>query len=339
MDILIVKLGALGDVINTLPLAIELKRHLGARIHWITAPLSYPLLDRHEAVDQTILFERRKDAASIFNFLSRLRSCRYDVILDLQRILKSGLIAVAARGSRKIGFDKQRCKEMTWLLPFERIPAAVSHSHMVGQYLEFARYLGVQTNKVRWCINTGAHKPKGLPSRYVVLNIGATKPANRWTAKGFADLAISIRKGCGVACVLTGAPEDAPMADKIMALAGPALFNLTGQTTLLELVDVIDGAAVVVTCDTGPMHLAVALDKKVVALFGPSDHRRTGPYRGKVLCAKLDCTPCNRKKCRKPVCMDAIRAEDVLRLVRPLLGDDEKYTVCSNVFENQPLEP
>ena len=91
------------------------------------------------------------------------------------------------------------------------------------------------------------------------------------------------------------------------------VFNLVGKTSLLELIDLIAAAAVVVSCDTGPMHLAVALGKPLVALFGPSDERRTGPYRGTVIRAKLDCAPCSRKTCAVPTCMEAIRPEDVLQ--------------------------
>ncbi len=324
MDILIVKLGALGDVINTLPLAIQLKQHFKAQIHWITAPLSYPLLAGHSAVDQVILFDRKKGGAAIRSLLRRIRSHQFDLVLDLQRTMKSGLICTAARGKRKIGFDKRRCKEMTWLLPFERIPAGDPHAHMVDQYLDFARYLGLPAGQVQWHIQSSGHKVQGLPRRYMVLNIGATKPANRWTVQGFVELATTIRKKYNLPCVLTGGPEDVPMAIHIAGQSDDNVINLVGKTSLLELVDLLKDAIMVVTCDTGPMHLAVALGKDVVALFGPSDHRRTGPYRGMVIRANLDCVPCNRRLCKRPVCMDAIRAEDVSRVLNLSCKDAEK---------------
>jgi ADP-heptose:LPS heptosyltransferase len=323
MDILIVKLGALGDVINTLPLAIQLKQHFNAHIHWITAPLSYPLLAGHPSIDHAILFDRKKGMSSIRSLLHQIRSQHFDLVLDLQRTMKSGLICAAARGARKIGFDRRRCKELTWLLPFERIPAGDLHAHMLDQYLDFARYLGIHTGEVRWDLKTGTHPVEGLPHNYIVLNIGATKPANRWTVEGFARMAIIVRRRYKIPCVLTGGPEDIPMAERIVVLAGGGVCNLAGKTSLLELVDVIDASFAVVTCDTGPMHLAVALGCQVVALFGPSDHRRTGPYRGKVIRARLDCAPCNQKRCQRPVCMDAIRAEDVLRVLNLSCKDAE----------------
>jgi heptosyltransferase-1 len=315
MDILIVKLGALGDVINTLPLAISLKQTFQARIHWLVAPLSYPIIAAHDHVDHAILFNPGKGRSSIRRIWTDLRSQQFDIILDLQRIFKSGLLCCIARGSRRIGFDKQRCKEMTWLLPFERIPSAGPQSHMVHQYLEFATHLGVSGMAVEWRIRATEPSIPELPHAFIVLNIGATKRSNRWSSDGFAALARAVYAQHHMPCVLTGGREDLPMAETIKATAKEAVIDWVGRTTLPELISILSAAKAVVTCDTGPMHLAVAIGKKVVALFGPSDHRRTGPFQGKVIRGKVDCAPCNRKKCENPECMTVIRPEDVLRVL------------------------
>lgn len=312
MDILLVKLGALGDVINALPLAVRLKRQLDARIHWLVAPLSFPLISGHPSVDRAILFDIKNEKTSWPGVLRRLRRQRFDIVLDLQRILKSGLISLVADAGRRIGFDRQRCKEMTWLLPLERIPPADPNRHMVLQYLEFADYLGISATGISWGIRSAGLSAHTLPKQFVVLNIGATKPANRWPAEEFSGLAELLHLLHHMPCVLTGGPEDAPMAHRIQSSFGEGIINLVGKTSLPELVDVINAAVAVVTCDTGPMHLASALGKPVVALFGPSDHRRTGPYRGQVIRSPIDCAPCHRKRCATPECMTAIRPETVL---------------------------
>jgi ADP-heptose:LPS heptosyltransferase len=319
MNVLIIKLGALGDVINTLPLATALKDQLGARIHWLVEPLSHPLLAVHEAVDHAILFDRKKGLRAMAGILGELKSHSFDLVIDLQRILKSGIISRAVRGRRTIGFDWRRCKELTWLLPFERIPPADPQRHMVHQYLDFAAYLGIKEVKVEWRIPDSRTKPADLPEEFVVLNIGATKKVNRWTSAGFAALARMIHTRYGFQCLLTGGREDVPMAQSIIAAAGDAVCDKVGRTSLMELVSLLSAARAVVTCDTGPMHLAVALGKPVVALFGPSDHRRTGPYRGKVIRAKIDCGPCGRKKCKNPICMTAIRAREVMKVLEAYL--------------------
>lgn len=319
MDILIIKLGALGDVVNTLPLAIRLKQHLGARIHWVTEPLSFPILSRHPFVDHAILFDRSRWKKSLPKVLREVRSRCFDVALDLQRIAKSALLCMASSSGRRIGFDRARCKEMTWIMPYERITPYDRTSHMVNQYLEFADYLGVPRIQPEWAIPEGDASPVLLPETYVVLNIGATKSANRWTAEGFSSLASFVMDRYRIPCVLTGGSGDHEMADAVMKEATSPVIDLVGKTTIMELVTVLSGAGVVVSCDTGPMHLAVALGKDVIALFGPADPRRTGPYRGRVIRKNFSCIPCNKRSCSNPVCMTSIRPEDIMEEFKPIL--------------------
>ena len=320
MDILILKLGALGDVINTLPLAIQLKQHLQAQIHWLVAPLSYPLVLNHPAVDHAILFDKKNWMTSLPDVTQAIRSQPYDLVLDLQRILKSSALCMLAKGRRRIGFDRKRCKEMTWLFPFERIPASTPSAHMLRQYLEFAAYLGIQDERIAWDMAGSPDRPDYLPETYVVLNIGATKPANKWTVQGFASLVECVKKQFGITCVITGGREDMRMAEEIEASASVSHVNLAGRTTIDELKDVLQHAKAVVTCDTGPMHLAVALGTEVIALFGPSDHHRTGPFHGHVIRKPMHCAPCNKKICRDALCMAAITAEDVMNKLAAVLN-------------------
>lgn len=312
MKILIVKLGALGDVINTLPLVIHLQKHLDAKIYWLVAPLSYPIVSDHPFVHKALLFDKKRWCSSGLQVLRELRSYQFDVVLDLQRTQKSGFFTMAARGSRRIGFDKQRCKEMAWIFPFDRIPPSDPNAHMIFQYLEFSNFLDLPSPSIQWEINTSGILLQRLPKKYVVLNIGATKPANKWTVEGFASLADAIGHKFDLQCVLTGGKEDQKMAERIISASQNEVINLAGQTSLDQLVSVLSAAKVVITCDTGPMHLAVALARPVIALFGPADHRRTGPFRGKVIRKKTSCAPCNRKTCSNPVCMTAIRSDDII---------------------------
>ncbi|MBW1820526.1 MAG: glycosyltransferase family 9 protein, partial [Deltaproteobacteria bacterium] len=291
MDILIIKLGAMGDVINTFPLVVNLKTKLGAHIHWVVGPLSSPVVKDHPYVDKAIVFDKLKWKISLPDVVKQIRKQTFDITLDLQRILKSGILTMSAKTKRRIGFDKKRCKEMTWMLPFERIPASNPHSHMLNQYLEFANYLGVSSNNIRWEIPVSGTIPFDLPEKYIVLNIGATKPANRWTEKGFAALAHTLKEKFHITSVLTGGHEDTGMANRIAATSDREVINLAGKTSVIELKEVLAGSKAVVSCDTGPMHMAVALGKDVVALFGPADPRRTGPFSGPVIQKDLPCVP------------------------------------------------
>ncbi len=324
MDILFIKLGALGDVINTLPLAVNLKKHFNARIHWLIEPLSYPLVSNHTCVDRTILFDKYRWRTSLGEVRRQVRKIRYDVTLDLQRILKSGLLSMMANTGRRIGFDKKRCKEMTWIFPFERIPPADPGKHMLSQYQEFAHYLGVSNFHVRWDIPVAGKGFADLPAEYIVLNIGATKSANKWYPDRFASLAETVMKRYNVPAVITGGPEDRQGAEQIRAAANCEIVDLVGKTSLKDLIEVLNGSKAVVSCDTGPMHLAVALGKEVIALFGPANPRRTGPFRGRVIQKYLDCSPCNLKRCKDRACMDAISAGDVMERIEEILPASSK---------------
>jgi ADP-heptose:LPS heptosyltransferase len=323
LKLLIIKLGALGDVVNTLPLAVNLKTRLQAEIHWLVEPLSHPLVAGHPFVDRAILFDKHHWRSSLADVRREIRGVRYDAALDLQRILKSGFFCLQARAARRIGFDRRRCKEMTWLLPFERIAPGDPGDHMLRQYLEFAGHFGLPRCEVRWEIPLDrSGPPLDLPQDYVVLNIGATKPANRWLAERFAALADTVFDEFHLPCVLTGGPEDRGRAELIRTAARRPPFDLVGRTALPDLIAVLRNSRLVVTGDTGPMHLAVALGRKVVALFGPADPRRTGPYRGHVIQKATACAdaPCGLKNCAGRDCMKAITVADVVDEMAPLLG-------------------
>jgi ADP-heptose:LPS heptosyltransferase len=324
MDILIIKLGALGDVINTLPLVVNLKKHLNADIHWVVEPLSFPLVSAHPCVDNTVLFNRHTWRQSLPGLIRKIRNRHYDLCLDLQRILKSGMMCMVSKSTRRIGFDRTRCKEMSWLFGFDRIPSSDPSRHMVRQYLEFSEYLGLADNDIRWDIPVKGVLPFRLPEEYIVLNIGATKEANKWTAQGFSSLAHEIMQKYHVPCILTGAKEDLGMSSQIMRNNDNGIIDLVGKTTIEELIEVLAGSSAVVSCDTGPMHLGVALGKEVIALFGPADPRRTGPFIGHVIRKPISCSPCNKRKCKNPVCMSSIKSGDVFEKIELIL--DKKLT-------------
>lgn len=319
MKILIIKLGALGDVINTFPVVVTLKQNLDAEIHWLVAPLSYPLVHNHSCVDRAIIFDKTKGRKAMAGAIKAMRETRYDIAIDLQRILKSGLLCMAARSKRKIGFNKERCKEFSRLFPFERIAKSNPQAHMLTQYLEFAEHLGISCGTPRWKIPRSSGPLPALPHDFLVLNIGATKPANRWANDNFAVLAEEASKTFGLVPVLTGGPEDMENARKIKEKSRTDILDLTGRTTIPELVEVLARARCVISCDTGPMHLACALGTKLIALFGPSNPDRTGPFKGVVIQKPQACTPCNKKHCKIPLCMQAITPGDVMESISLIL--------------------
>ncbi|QDU86245.1 ADP-heptose--LPS heptosyltransferase 2 [Planctomycetes bacterium Pla163] len=283
--VLVVRLGAIGDVVNALVFATALKRarpdtHVGWAIH----DLALPLVEGHPSVDRVHLWRRGSGGAGRRAVTRELRAERYDLAVDLQRIAKSALLARASGAPRVLGYDRRRAKEFSWLLATERIAPGPPHEHMVDQYLAFARHLGcdgpaehllpVDAEADAWA----AALVDELGAAPVLINPGASKPRNRWSPECFGALAKRLVEDGAAPVVAIGGPGDRELATALLAAAGPGVRDLVGATTLPRLIALERRARLVVTGDTGPMHLAVAVGTPTLALFGPADPRRTGPY-------------------------------------------------------------
>jgi len=323
--ILIVRLGAIGDVTNALVFAAALKdQDPSVQLHWAVHPLSKPLVQGNPVVDRVHVWERGAGLGGFLRLRKELRAERFDLAVDLQRLFKSSLLARVSGAPRVLGYDKPRAKEQSWLLTTERIAPGPPAAHMVDQYLEFARHLGLDSPKLRhplpvdpiseaWADGLLA-EIGGAP---ILLNVGASKPANRWPAERFGQLADALAASQDAPLCLIGGPQDADDAELAMA-AFPrhtGLRNLVGETSLRMLLALLRRSKLFVGCDTGPMHLAGALGCPVVALFGPADERRTGPYFDAefVVRSNADCAGCKAasKSSAEHQCMQTIQAAEV----------------------------
>lgn len=288
--VLIVRLGAIGDVVNALALASALQRGVpGVQIGWAVHELALPLVQGHPALARVHLWRRGSGWSGFRDFRAELRAQRYELAIDLQRIAKSALVARASGAPRVLGFDRARCKELAWLAYTERIPAApagAAPAHMLERYLEFAQALGLpRTPAVRELPTDAAAEQRALSlcaaskRPLVLLGLGASKPANRWPAERFGELARRLAHEAQVDAAFCGGPQDRELAARARAAAGETpVLDLVGRTSLLELAACARRARLFIGCDTGPMHLAAAVGTRVLALFGPADPRRTGPY-------------------------------------------------------------
>ena len=322
--VLIVRLGAIGDVVNALTLAAALKRqdpevHVG----WLTHPLAEPLLRDNPCVDRVHRLPRKGIIGALPALRRELRAERYDLVVDLQRMLKSAVLARLAGAARVLGYDRARSKEGSWRLYGERIPAGPARAHMVDQYAEFAHHLGCQgpvqhplppipealLGEVQQWLRPLGDKPP------IAVHIGASKPQNRWEPERYAGLIEGLLEKHSGGIVLTGGPGDAADAAPTRErMAGePRFLDLLGQTDLMQLMAVFTQCRLFIGCDTGPMHLASALDLPVVALFGPADPLRTGPYGDRHLVVRK--TPATPATPLEPASMGDVSIQEVLRSV------------------------
>ena len=286
--ILIVRLGAIGDVVNALIVAGGIRQAIpGAVIGWAVHPLSKPLVEGHPAVDRVHVWQKGTGLGGFRKVVREVRAEGYDVALDLQRLQKSALLARRSGAQRVIGFDRARCKELSWLWTRERIGTGHQREHMVLQYQRFLDLLGLPKNPLvrdladdpesrAWAERIVAEQWQGKAP--ILLNIGASKPEKLWPEASYRALAKELTAGFeGVPIVITGGPSDVKMGQAIQQ-AVPGLHQLAGETSIPQLVALIRRARGVITGDTGAMHMAAALNVPTVAIFGPSDPVRTGPF-------------------------------------------------------------
>lgn len=287
--VLVIRLGAIGDVTNALVIADALK--LGwpeVQVGWAVHPLCAPLVVGHPCVDRVHIWPRASGMATLKagrKLVRELRQERYELVIDLSRIAKSALVARASGAPRVLGYDRARAKEGSWLLYTERIPAGHRRTPMLEQVLEFARYLGLPAERARRRLpeDAGARawaeaQVESLGDAPILVHIGASKAQNRWPAKRHGELARRlVEAGAGPVC-LTGGPDVLEEGTAAAAVAGPQVHNLVGASSLLGFAAIAARSRLFVGCDTGPMHLAASAGCPVVALFGPADPLRTGPY-------------------------------------------------------------
>jgi lipopolysaccharide heptosyltransferase I len=315
----LIKPSALGDIIHTLPVLSALRRRYPqAHITWIVNRTYEPLLRGHPDLDETLPFDRSLFRAgwvsgmqAWWTFLGELRRQRYDLVLDLQGLLRSGLLTAAMRAPRRVGFASAR-EGAPWFYT-DRLPGGGRHSgHAVDRYWRVAEALGVGDSPVcfrvpvpedarRWA----AEALYGYPRPWIFLGVGARWRTKRWPPAHFAALAARAQVQYGGTAVFVGRGDEAPLAQATAAaLPGPSR-DLTDGTTLPQLAAVLSLADVMIANDTGPLHLAVALGRPVVAPYTCTSIQLTGPYgtaaagavetrvwcQGSYLrrCSRLDC--------------------------------------------------
>lgn len=320
--ILIVLHGSIGDVTRALPLAALLRRGFPkAFIAWSVEPACYPLLLGNPAIDEIILFQRNRWWKTFIPFLRRIRAQGFDLVLDLQRILKSGLIGWLSGAPQRLGFHPADAKEGNGWFNNHHIERCGDNLAKLDHYLKFADYLAIPKAPIEWDFALSADeraKVDGYLSQvaapFAALFVGTRWASKQWFPQQMADCAAMLRNRFALSIVLLGGPEDRALADQAQSLSQLALCNLTGATTLREAAGIIQRASLAVGPDTGLMHIAAALGTPVIGLFGATDPRRTGPhgFADLVLQGRAPCVPCNRKRCSiGRVCMSSIAVGEI----------------------------
>ena len=289
-DIAIVMLSAIGDAVHVLPVANALKRaRPDARITWILQPGPHRLVEGHPAIHDFIVFARRPARGrlrAVREFRRALRSRSFDLALALQVYLKAGWITAAVRAPVKLGFDRRRARDLNWLFTNRRIPPHPVQ-HVQDQYFEFLRYLGVDPEPVEWGIPLTADERERASAYLGALDrpacgivVGTSKPEKNWMPDRYARALEALEGEFGLTPVLLGGPSahERALADAIVAETRARPVDALGDD-LRRLTALLAGCRLVISPDTGPLHIARALDIPVIGLYGYTNPKRTGPYR------------------------------------------------------------
>ena len=350
--ILIVRLSAIGDVIHVLPAFAALRAaYPRAHIGWVIEDSGAELLRGLRGLDalhivprQAWRRRRRSLPGRLLDVLAlsrELRAGAYDVAIDFQGLTKSGVAAWLSRAPVRIGYGDGDGRELNKLFTNRQIVPDEARVHVIDRNAALLTPLGIEDR-------VGPHFPLvwdetdaqpmrdfvqslslGAGKRVAMLNPGAGWVTKRWGPERFGALAkrLVAEDGFRVVAAWSGGEEE-QMARRIIQAAGNGA-QLAPPTTLRQLAALLDQTDVLVSSDTGPMHLAVALGVPTVALFGPSDARRNGPYappgRTRVVSAGVSCSPCWLSEgCPYGIrCMKEISVDEVLQAVRELMATPE----------------
>ena len=346
MNILIVKTSAIGDVTHTLPALNILRENFpNAHISWLIEEAASDIILDHPALDRVLISRRKKwiqslikgpnrlnAIKSIYYFVKLLRDTQYDLLIDFQSLLKSGVLIGLTKAKRKVGFGKgMDHSEYSYLFLNERVPAVKMDNHAINRELLLLEAIGIKGNRIEFNMPIQPESRKSVnelleshsisySQKIVSINPQAKWDTKLWDSEKFSIVADWIAEQ-GFKIVFTGSAEDADLNDLIINMMKYQAINLSGKTSLKMLAALFARSTFIVSTDTGPMHIGASVHTPVIAIFGPTAPWRTGPYGEihKVIRTELDCSPCYKRTCSTMECMKSISSQQVIQEIQKIL--------------------
>ena len=326
--VLIIKPSSLGDVVTALPVLRGLRRTFPAcHIAWLIGKAYLPLLEGDDDLNETILFDRARfgrpwhwpmEIGEAARLVGALRGGRFDWVIDLQGLLRSGLLTASTGAAVRAGFADAR----EGAAIFYNHALAARSAHTVDRNIELARHLGIDARPDDMMLKVAPAAAdhvrqllarQGLADRPFLVVV----PPTRWVTKRYpvrhwrAVLA-ELSRHCLIVLAGGGGAE-AQLCASVAEGMGPGVVNLAGQTNIPQMAALIAQSRGVICNDSAAKFIAPAVGVEVVALLGPTRLEHTGPYlRGRALVAGVECQGCLKKKCRHITCMQSIPPADVV---------------------------
>ena len=329
--ILILLFGAIGDVTRALPLLTRVRRgYPQAHIAWAVEPAAARLLEAHPAINEVLLYDRSQGPRQFWPFLQTIRDKQFDLVLDLQRHAKSGLVSLWSRAPVRMGFHRQNTKEGNWLCNTHTIGPVPDFSLKLWQYLRFAEALGLPDDGVSFDLRLREEEERHIdalladtPRPYVTFFLGSRWPSRFWFPTATAQVARTLQQEYDMGTVLVGGPGEVVFASQVSAALGETeATDLSGKTSVRDLIGIFSRARLGIGPDSGPMHIAAAVGTPVISLWGATSPIRSAPWGSEdfVLRGPASCSPCYTRDCRiQRACMQRITPEHVLEKARDIL--------------------
>ncbi|HEX5637271.1 MAG TPA: glycosyltransferase family 9 protein [Gammaproteobacteria bacterium] len=349
--ICILRLSALGDITHVLPTLRTFQHHWpDTRITWVTGKTEYALVKDIPDIE-FIIFDKSAGAAAYFDIRRQLKNHQFDVLLHMQLAIRASLLCALIPARIKLGFDKARAKDLQWLFTNHQIKPSSLQQHVVDSFLEFPKFFGL-TPVMQWDLPVSDAALKNVTQlvshqqistdvrnkKILVINpcaVAKSRNWRNWHAAGYAAVANHAASQLGMLVVLTGGRSklETDTAQAIASLCEIKPVNLVGKTTISELVAILSMARVVIAPDTGPTHIANALNTPVIGLYAATNPDRAGPYRFQEYVVNLYPTALEKyyglsvddapwgKRIRNDECMSLIQPDAVIRTLEKVLVD------------------
>ncbi len=327
--ILIIKPSSLGDIVHSLPFLSAIKDTFPkAEVHWVVAKGLEGLLQNNPMVKKLWIIHKdqwknlkkmRETITEVKGLFNELKKEKYDLAVDLQGLLRSGLLINASHAPVRAGFKEAR--EGSRLFYSHTVEGG-RDIHAVDRYLKVASALGCEIDAVRFPMplikeSEEVRKLKRESGKYAVIVSGARWETKRWPSDRFGKLAYMLN----IKSIVVGSAADAKISKEIEAMSGGKAVSMAGMTDLEELISIIRGARYVITNDSGPMHIAAAFNIPTIAIFGPTNPVRTGPYgrNNHIVKSEVPCAPCYKRECKTIRCMESISIEQVYEAIKKIM--------------------
>ena len=329
MNILVVRLGALGDLVHTIPAVAALRAGKpDARIDWIVDARQRTIVDLVTVVDRVVVVEGPTLRAWT-EAVRQLRFVRYDAALDFQGLMKSAMLARASGARRVAGFSIWHLREKGARPFYSETDAPGDESeHVIQKNLRLLRVVGVESTRIEFPIariESGAALSVTAElgdHRFALLNPGAAWPNKRWPAARFAEVAIFLRDVRDMTSVVLWGPGEEQLAHEIVQASSGAAV-MAPPTAIPDVLELARTAALMISGDTGPLHLAAAVGTPIVAIMGPTSPQRNGPWSpDDVSVSRFEACGCQYdRRCHQPSwCVETITVAEVTAAVQQRLG-------------------